>query len=63
MEKLSEMTIVEYKYNSEEEREKHVKLMELSGFECSGQVRRSDNSLLDKDREYYWYGKFSKYNL
>lgn len=60
MEKISEVTIVEYKYDSEEEREQHVKLMVSQGFECSGQVRRSDSSLLDKNRNYYWYGQFSK---
>ena len=60
MEKISETRAYEYKYDSEEEREQHVKWMESQGFECSGQVKRSDGSLWDKDREYYWYGSFQK---
>ncbi|MBN6887274.1 hypothetical protein ACUXCC_002290 [Cytobacillus horneckiae] len=60
MEKISEMTIIEYKYDSEEEREQHVKWMESQGFECSGQIRKSDDSLLDESRKYYWFGSNSK---
>jgi hypothetical protein len=60
MQKLSEVRILEYKYDSEEEREQHVKWMESQGFECSGQVRKSDDSLLDENRKFYWYGKFAK---
>lgn len=54
------MTIIEYKYDSEEEREQHVKWMESQGFECSGQIRKSDDSLLDENRKYYWFGSNSK---
>jgi hypothetical protein len=57
MQILSKEIICEYKYDSEEERENHVKSMELQGFECSGQIRRSDDSLMKKERKYYWYAK------
>lgn len=60
MEKLLEIRTLEYKYDSEEEREQHVKWMESQGYECSGQVVKSDDSLLSENREYYWYGCFSK---
>ncbi len=60
MQQLSTITICEYKYDSEEERENHVKDMESQGFECSGQVRKSDDSLMLKERNYYWYAKFFK---
>ncbi|GCD11678.1 hypothetical protein [Clostridium tagluense] len=60
MKQLSKTIICEYKYDSEEERDQHVKDMELQGVECSGQVRRSDDSLMNKERDYYWYAKFYK---
>jgi hypothetical protein len=60
MRKLSEVKIIEYKYDSEEEREQHVKFMKLQGFECGGQVKKSDDSLMSNNREYYWYTKFFK---
>lgn len=60
MEKLSETKIIEYKYKTEDERGQHVEQMESQGFKCSGQVRRSDDSLMSNDREYYWYAKFFK---
>lgn len=60
MQKISEVKIVEYKYDSEKERELHVKEMESLGFECSGQVKRSDDAIMSSNREYYWYGKFFK---
>ncbi|WP_368531953.1 DNA cytosine methyltransferase [Cytobacillus horneckiae] len=34
--------------------------MESQGFECSGQIRKSDDSLLDENRKYYWFGSNSK---
>lgn len=60
MEKISDIQILEFKYDSEEERSKHVELMESSGYECSGQVRRSDDSMMSSNRDYYWYAQFSK---
>jgi hypothetical protein len=60
MQQISKITILEYKYDSEEEREEHVKYMESQGYECSGQIRKSDGSLMNKDRAWYWYGQFSK---
>lgn len=60
MEQISKTIIYEYKYKSEEERELHVKYMKSQGFECTGQSMRSDDSLMKKDRDWYWYGKFIK---
>lgn len=60
MEQLSKTVICEYKYDSEGEREQHIKYMESQGFECSGQIRRSDDSLMNEERNYYWYAKFCK---
>jgi hypothetical protein len=58
VEKLSETRILKYKYDSEEEREQHVKYMEYLDYECTGQVRKSDDSLMSDNRKYYWYGEF-----
>jgi hypothetical protein len=60
MEKLSEITTLEFKYDSEAERQEHVNFMVGLGYRCSGQVRRSDDSLMDENRNYYWYAHFSK---
>lgn len=60
MEKISEFKVLEFKYDSKEEREDHIKLMESYGFECTGQVKKSDDSLFVGNRVYYWYGKFIK---
>ena len=38
-----------------------VKEMIKKGFEVSDQIRRSDDSLLKDNREYYWFGHFWKY--
>ena len=57
MEKISEQIIKKFKYKSKEEREKHVKEMEAQGFECTGQVKKTDSF----GEEPYWYGEFSKY--
>jgi len=60
VEKLSGTLIYEFKYDSEEERERHVKNMEDMGFECTGQVKKSDDSLFNANRKHYWYAKFYK---
>lgn len=61
MKKISKTVIEEYKYDSKEEREEHVKEMESAGYYCTGQSKKSDDSLHYKsEREYYWYGKFIK---
>lgn len=56
MERLTKIVIEEYKYGSEEEREKHVKEIEIEGYYCTGQAKKRDDSL----HLYYWYGKFIK---
>lgn len=58
MEKLSKTTILKYRYDTEEEREQHIKYMEHIGYECTGQVRKSDDSIMDDNPNYYWYGEF-----
>ena len=61
MKRLVKTIIEEYKYESEDEREEHVKEMESKGYYCTGQCKRSDDSLhYQHDRKYYWYGKFIK---
>lgn len=62
MEKLNGVLIYEFKYDSEDERNRHVKNMEEMGFECTGQIKKSD-SLLHEIPSYYWYGKFIKYGI
>jgi hypothetical protein len=63
VEKISGTLTYEFKYDSQEERERHVKNMEGMGFECTGQIKRSDDSLLSEARNYYWYAKFIKYGI
>jgi hypothetical protein len=58
MKKISTTQIIKYRYDSEEERKMHVKYMEYLGYECTGQVKKSDDSLMSDNREYYWYGEF-----
>lgn len=60
MEQISKTIIVEYKYDTEEERKRHVEHMESQGYEWSGQVQKSDDHIMAKERNYYWYGKFYK---
>lgn len=60
MKKLLKMVIYEYKYDTEEERNSHVAYMESQGYECTGQVKRSDDDLMKKEREYYWFARFQK---
>jgi hypothetical protein len=61
MDKILETRILKYKYDSEEERNQHVKWMESQGFECSGKVRNTDDSIWEKNPNYYWYGEFIKH--
>ena len=61
MKQLLNQLVYEYKYDSKEERDKHVEFMKKRGFEVSDQVKRSDDSLLKDDREYYWFAHFWKY--
>lgn len=60
MKKLLEMVIHEYRYGSKEERSSHVEYMESQGYECTGQVKRSDDDLMKREREYYWFARFQK---
>lgn len=57
MRKVSEYSNVTYYYDSREERNEHVLLMESDGWECSGQIKETIS--LHND-EWYWCGKFTK---
>lgn len=61
MKRLNKLTMVEYKYDSEEERANHVEMMELLGYECDGQVKRSDDSIMCENPTYYWFARFNMY--
>lgn len=60
MKQLRKTITYEYSYETESEREEHVKYMESQGYECTGQVRKSDDPIMKEDRCYYWYAKFYK---
>ena len=53
MKKILRKIVEEYRYDSKEERELHIEEMIKKGFEVSDQIRRSDDSLLKDNREYY----------
>lgn len=57
MKKVSEYTNVTYHYDSREERDQHVELMESEGWECSGQIKESFSL---HSNESVWCGKFTK---
>jgi len=58
MQKISGIEIYKFKYDSEEQREAHVKDMKDHGYICTGQ--KMNNNSFDKDSELYWYGEFYK---
>jgi len=62
MKKLSQTEILRYTYESEQEREEHIKRMESKGYECTGQKKISFDSLLSDNRNYHWYGEFIKHS-
>lgn len=49
------MSVLEYRYSSEKERDNHIHQMMLEGFECSKQITKSED--FAKSR---WYAKFVK---
>lgn len=53
--RLSKNIILEYKYDSVEEREKHIEYMESQGYECSGEGKK-----MDAERNYILFGQFFK---
>lgn len=48
----------QFHYDSEEEREKHVKEMIVAGFHDSGQVQENVGTL--KDPKYVWFASYYK---
>jgi len=55
MQKFSEVTIIQYIYDSEEERNEHIEKMKKHGWEVSPQIKID---FIDNPNKYYWYGKF-----
>lgn len=60
MQKLVEISIKEYRYDSEEERNTPIVEMEKQGYECDGLVKKSDEPMYKDDREHYWFARFAK---
>ena len=56
---LSRTMILKFKYDTEEECEQHIKEMELLGYECTGQLKKSA-ILTANAADFYWYGEFSQ---
>ena len=52
MKQISKTTILEFKYDSEEERADHLKEMEGEGFLCDGKVRKTDDPLHKEIKEW-----------
>ena len=52
-------TVKQYHYDSEEERESHLKEMRKNGYHNSGQVK--DNISTMSDPHYVWFGSYFKY--
>ncbi len=60
--KLKLKTVIEeYFYDSREQRDEHIKVMEQNGWENTGQVRYDVNKSLENP-DYRWYGQFIKYS-
>lgn len=55
------LEVQEFKYDSKEEREAHVKKMKAKGFECGSRDKKSDDSIWEDNRKYYWFAHFCKY--
>jgi len=60
MEKLSEVEVLKFKYDSEEERNTHVENMKKEGYEVSLK-RKHNNNYYNLNSKEYWYGEFFKY--
>jgi hypothetical protein len=54
--KVMEVINVTYFYDTEDERNTHVKQMKSEGWECSGQIKETPIG----HNESYWCGKYSK---
>jgi len=57
LKKISQTEILKFTYESELEREKHVKKMKLKGYECTEQKLMPFN----KKGDCNWYGEFVKH--
>ena len=60
MKRLSYTEVIEYKYDSEQEREEHVIFMEKAGYTTSIKRTNRDNYYNPKSKE-YWYAEFYKH--
>ncbi|KOS61485.1 hypothetical protein FJQ98_16405 [Lysinibacillus agricola] len=65
MKQIMHQEILEFTYNTREERDMHVEAMEAQGWENGGKVRRLKNgvSIWDSDNKdnYEWFADFWKY--
>lgn len=63
MNKITHYEVSEYIYDTREEREKHVELMESQGWYNSGQLKRMKHgvSIMDaRNSDYEYYGHFTR---
>lgn len=67
MNKISSQSIEIYTYETEEEREDHVKFMEMHGWVDSGKRKQFTGKLLIDNTKnpdnYTWYAEFYRNNL
>ncbi|WP_248499857.1 hypothetical protein [Staphylococcus aureus] len=57
MKKISHGENIKFKYDSEQERIKHVKHMESQGYQTYFKKKNRDN-YYDPNSKEYWYGEF-----
>lgn len=60
MELIIKETILKFKYDTLEERNKHVEEMKKQGFEDGGRIRRTDDSIWCDNPIYYYYSELYK---
>ncbi len=59
MKRLSYVECIEFKYESQKEREDHVKVMEKEGYTTSWKTTNRDNYYNPESKD-YWYAQFTK---
>lgn len=60
MELITKETILKFKYDTREERDKHVAELKKQGFEDSGKIRKTDDSIWCDNPKYYYYAELFK---
>lgn len=61
MQLINNYEIKEFYYDSKEERDIHEKEMVENGWICSGQIRKTIGSLMEKNPKSVWYACYCKY--